>query len=250
MKLGDITILSSISPVQIKEKPSDKTIEMVAKLLANQEIQLISKKLREIYKQDVKGIDIKKMVGMDLRGDDVISNLLDTVLLAFPEQLVGEYGMHPDLMLNLTLLLYFNAFIDLEDIKINVDHPIEFLENKDEISSKFWKYPYEVCALMIPYNASRAEIKRFIDEHGEEIDEKIANNLLNRSVLSRPHKQAIRASEIVHKRDSEEKGFGKIATEMSDKYPDIPMLAEEANIRKIYYRHKKYWKLIKKSDIK
>lgn len=242
MTLGNTTYLSSISPVKIKEKPSDKSVQVVSALYSDPVTSQLISEFRTVYKKEIESLDIK--VGEDLKTNEEFNLLLKKLIIPLGQNTVEQLGFHPDLIENIALLTVFNAFIDLEDINIKLDYDIEFLANKDEIASKFWKYPYEIAAIIIPYNATRRQVKQFIDKNGKEMDEKINYNLSNRLRFSHIYKNSLIASEIIHLKDYENKSFSEISTILTDKYPDNEGISDESVIRVIYDRFKKnYWNL-------
>ena len=243
MRLEKTTILSSISPVQIKNKPSLITYEFVASLIANQEITQYIKLIRKTYNQPENGININQFLGFDLLDDEKSKELFDSILLVFPEYLLTTYGLSKDYVLNIALLIFFNAVIDLEDYEVFTKQDIEFIATKKALSNRLWELPYEACGIILPYAKSIAELHRFIDDNSEEIKQKMNNTLFKNTFIQKIHDLTELSSEIITLRDNEGKKFNEISNELFDKNPDKPELSDETYIRKIYERYKIYWQL-------
>ncbi len=243
MRPEEVTILSSISPVQIKENPSAFTHEFIAQMFANSEFVEQIKFLRSKNSGDENTpASIHSLVGQDLLqiSDDPIFYGFQ----AIPEQLTAKYGIHKNLTINIALLIFFNAVIDLEDYEAEIQHNIQFIATKKRISNHLWDLPYEACALIIPYLTKVSDIKKYIDEHAEEIEQEMEKNLFSNTFIQKIHGKQALASEIIHLHDGEKLRFTDISDKLSKKYPEHEQLFDEVYINTLYHRYKRYWKLI------
>lgn len=249
MRLEDITILSSISPVQLKTNPTPLTYEFIASFITNQELHHYIEQIRAIYNPN-NNADIKSFIGKNLFDNSEVAEVLNNTLLIFPEHLLSTYGIHKDFIINIALLMYFNAVIDIEDFQVFKNYDIELVATKKEITNKLWDLPYEACAIIIPYSSSARKLKKYIDNHTAEINNLMDKTLFKNTFLNKINENTEIATEIIILHDQDRKTFDDISKILTDKYPDNASLFEETYINKLYHRHKEFRKLTKVQDSK
>jgi hypothetical protein len=242
MTIKDITILESLSPITILNKPSDKTTEVLAKMVSDQQFIDYVVKTRRIYNQPVGGIDIKPFVGYNFKDLPYVNNeFVLPALQLLTDMMRQEIGLADDFTNQMMLLIFFNACIDVEYFDGFVSHPIQFLLNRSVISAELYKYNHEVGAIIIPFNVSKNSLMKWINNNWPNIEKQMDNNLTTNPYLLRSHKNTELALEILDLKDKQHKTFSKIATILTDNHPEDKRVCSEEWVKKIYYDYKQIW---------
>ena len=164
MIIKDITILKSLSPITILDKPSKKTIEFLAKIVQEPTFHEYVQAIRGMNNFPKDGIPINKFEGKNFKELPVFNNSL--VRLAFENTMhdfCKDLGLSDDMNENMMLLFIFNAFIDIEYFEGFITKPIQFLLGRKNISSAMFDYDYEVGAIIIPFNLSQNTLVKWIE---------------------------------------------------------------------------------------
>lgn len=250
MTLKDITVLKSINPITVLNHPSKKTIEYLAKLLQEPEYNNFLKIIHLHGNIPEEGFDIKKYIGKNFFKIPAFNNKLILYSLQnTAHDLSKNVGLSDDFNTQILLLLFFNAFIDVEFFDGYITTPVQFILGKKNITSQLFDYPQDVGAIIIPFSMSKTSLIKWIrdDRNWKNIQDQIDNNLTTNPYLLRLHKNTELALEIVDLKDNKKLTFSKISNLLSDKYPDDDRLKSENGIKKIYYDYKEMWnKLVNK----
>jgi len=239
MKIKGITILKSYNPVVIKEKPSKRTIEDVAKLASNPQFVEMRKLMRKVYGLPENGYDLSKLKpSNDKRVEDKIAMTKYTLILG-ASALRGKVDLADDFIPQLLLMFFFNAIIDFDDFKGFVSRPIRFIVGKANIASAMFNYPYEIGAILLPYSVTKNKFKDWVKENWSPMMSEI-EKLPDDPMGGRIHKKWLLALDIIHMRDQKKRmSFPDIAAKLIDMYPDDDKVTDEAYVKKVYFDYKK-----------
>lgn len=252
MKLADITILKSISPITILEPPSPKTKEALAMFLSDPRFILYVEKTRKMYNQPENGIDIKPFIDHNFNDLPYVNNeFVLPALNILADVMRREVGLADDFTQQLMLLIFFNAIIDVEYFDGFISQPIQFLLNRSVIASEMFKYPHEVGAILIPFNISQNKLVGWIEDNWENIKKQMDDNLTTNPYMLKTHRNTELALEIIDLKDKQKKTFKEVASILTDKYPDDPRVCADEWVKKIYYDYKHLWNTpVKQPDSK
>jgi len=236
MELPQIVFLKSIKPITIIDNPSNRSIEAVLKFIKDPFFISRVTSIRKQLNLPESGADIKVLEGKDLLEPTVAPEFISLFLQIFPKQLVDRYGIAEDFMVNITLLVYFNAFIALEYFEGLVERDFEFVPTKALTAYKLHTFKHEVGTILIPYHSSKKKFKDWVDKNWENMEKEMDNHLFEGTGILEVHKNAVLGEEI----DSllkEEKTFPEISTTLTDKYPEDKRLTDPEQIRIIHKRY-------------
>jgi hypothetical protein len=240
MTIKDIIILKSVAPIEILEKPSQKTIEALGKLVTDPQFTIIREAMRKAYNVPPNGYDIKQFIGqkysnLPLVNDDTAINML----LFMANSMRGEMDFADDFLPQLVLLFFFNAMIDSEYFKGFISRPIKFILGRANIAATMVNYPFEVGAILIPHTISQNTLTEWLKNNWSVIDKQLGDNLPGDPFGQKIHKNMEKAIEIIDLKDNKKYSYAKISTTLVDKYPDDELYADVAWIKKTYFDYKK-----------
>lgn len=242
MKINDITILKSVEPIIVLDKPNPKTLEHLVKLINNETFSIYIDTLRTQNNLPKEGINIKELTGKNFSELPPINNSLSKLSFEYiAHELSTKMGISDDFNLNMLLLLFFNAFIDIDYFEGFITSPIEFVIGRKNIAVSTYDYAHEVGAIIIPYNVSQNTLVKWIEENWKSIQEQMNKNITFNPYLLRLHKNTEIASEIVSLKDKEHKTFKEISDILTNKYPDNEYAPDGEWVKKVYYDYKELW---------
>lgn len=239
MEVNRITVLKSFSPIVLKDKPSDQTIEIVSKLSTNAQFLQIRDLMRRVYHVPKDGLSLHVQTdSKDLQLPTEQAESIFYTLLWSASILRGKVDLADDFLPQMLLLFFYNAIIDFEDFKGFVSRPIRFLAGRSTVASAMCGLPYEAGVIIIPYAITKNKFKQWIKDNWDQV-EKGLESLPDDPAGSRIHAKWLIALEIMDLRDRLGLSFSKVSDEMYNRYPDYEQLADEAYVRKIYFDYKK-----------
>jgi len=230
MRISDITVLKSVSPISIAKKSSSKTIEFVNNLIKSKDLENFVLETRNKFNISEKGMDITKFIGMDLYAlGDVNINAFKLIVDGF----VTSTGLPQEYALQIFLLILFNSIIDLKYFKHEPSVPHEFVFGRRNISDKMWEYKHEVGALIVPFDISKTKLKKWIDEQWDSIVDDMDNNFTKNPFVLKVHKNTLLEEEITVLKDIDNNTFKEITNILKQKYPKQKWY--ESKVKKLYY---------------
>lgn len=216
MKICEIVVLESLKPIKIANDVCDETYEFLHNLLnlTGFEEYVVQERLR--YGVSKNGLDIHKELGKDLYnlGNNYINSFLVVV-----NEFSRRTGLSEDYPLQIALLVFYNAIVDVKKFKKPVEPQIEFIFGKENISNKMWKYDKEVGALIFPFQTSKTRVLNWITDNWDLIVEESAHNFAPNTFIQRTHKNILIEEEIRLLKD-EGKSYTEIVKIFKEKYPD------------------------------
>lgn len=238
MGLPDIVFLKSVNPVTVLENPSNRSKEAVLKFIKDDWFVKWILTIRKQLNLPETGGDIKAFEGKNLLEEGVAPSFVSLMLTIFPKQLLDRYGLADDFGVNNTLLIYFNAFIDLEHFKGLVERDFEFVPTKALTAYRLHSYKYEAGTIIIPYQSSKQKLKDWIDASWENMEEEMDKHLFENTGILEVHKNTMLGEEIDNLLKTE-KTYPKVATVLAGKYPDDKRFADPEQVGKIHSRYLK-----------
>lgn len=249
MTTSDICILKSTEPLTFIENPSKETFEYLAKLSQNSEFSEFIKTTRSQFGITDKGLDIKPYVGQNLYDLPYVSNqFVISALQIVVNDLKGKLGFSDDFIPQLILLVFFNAIVDVKHFEGFITKPIQFILGKKHIASEMFHYPYEVGAILIPFNISQNKLGKWIKDNWATIKKQMDENLTANPYILRMHKNTEIGMEIVEMRDEQKLSFPKITNLLSKKYLEDERTTSEEWVKKIYKDYKEIHGIPPKQD--
>lgn len=242
MTFDKFLILSSTSPITTAQNPSPKTIEFLAKMFTDNATSKELCLIRMQFKLPENGFDITPHIGQNLKDISPINNeFVFQSLEIVANELGCKFGLGYGFAEAFMLLIFFNAFLDVESIEAFTTQSINFIVGKKNISGELFAYPQEVGAILIPYNISQNRLISWIKENWDKIGKGMEENLSTNPYVLKMHKNTGLALEIINLKEEEKRSFSKIATILSAKYPDNDKLPSEEYIKKLYYDYKELY---------
>jgi hypothetical protein len=239
MTIKDIIILSSITPLTVIDKPSEKTVELLAKIITDPEYLKFVGLLRQQYNFPKEGLSIKAFIGKNLMDYPPFNNeYIISTFKAISDNLCRNMGITSDFHIQMILLMLFNAFVNLESFGGSISKPIQFIVGKKNIAGATHDYSYEIGAIIIPYNTTKNKLIEWIRQNWSNIDKQIGDNLETNPYLLRVHRNTTLALEIIELKEEKKMTFPEIATYLFTKYPDDERVADETWVKDNYYTHK------------
>lgn len=230
MKISDITILTGVSPVKVSKRPSKKTLEFLNKLIIIKGLNDFVTLSRQQYGIPEQGLDIKPLIGYDLYAvGGVVINAYKLIV----DEFVKRTGLPSEYTLEIFLVVVYNSIIDLKYFKTEPAEPIGFIFGRKEISIKMWNLQHEVGAIIIPYNASKTLVKKWLDKYWDGITDNMDNNFTDNPYVLTIHNNLLFEEEINNLKNGEGKSFTEITKLLIDKYPKEHW--KVSRVKKIYY---------------
>jgi len=236
MELSQIVFLKSVNPITIIDNPSNRSKEAVLKFIKDEWFENWVLTIRKYLNLHENGADIKLIAGKNLFEPTVAPNYLSIFLQLFPKQLIDRYGLAEDFMVNITLMVYFNAFIALEYFQGFVERDFEFVPTKALTAYKLHTFKHEVATILIPYHSSNKKFKEWVDKNWDSMEKQMDEHLFEGTGILEMHKNTVLGEEI----DTllkKVKTFPKVATKLIDKYPEDKRLADPEQVRIIHKRY-------------
>lgn len=249
MTIKDISILKSLDPITVLDDPNPKTIEYLAKLLQEPKFNEFLDVLHAQGNVPPGGISINAFLGQNFSDLPPIRNeLIRSTLESTSHQLCQSIGLSDDFIIPLLLLIFFNAFIDVDYFEGFITAPIQFILGRKQIASSMFDYPHEVGAIVIPFNMSQRTLVKWIEskENWESIQKQMDENLTPDPYLLRLHINTEIAVEIVELKDRQGKSYKEVADYLSEKYPDNNRVKDSEWVKKIYRDYKEMWNSLTK----
>ncbi len=236
MELSHIVFLKSVNPITIIDNPTNRSKEAVLKFIKDEWFENWVLTIRKHLNLPENGADIRLLEGKNLFEPTVEPNYISLMLQIFPKQLIDRYGLAEDFMVNITLIIYFNAFIALEYFQGFVERDFEFVPTKALTAYKLHTFKYEVATILIPYHSSKKKLKDWIDKNWENMEKDMDNHLFEGTGILEMHKNAVLGEEIdgLYKT---EKNYAKVSTILTDKYPTDKRLTDPEQVRIIHKRY-------------
>lgn len=236
MELSHIVFLKDIKPITIIDNPSNRSKEAVLKFIKDEWFETWVVTIRKQLNLPENGADIRQIEGKDLFEPTVAPNYLSIFLQLFPKQMLDRYGLAEDFMVNITLMVYFNAFIALEYFQGFVERDFEFVPTKALTAYKLHTFKHEVATILIPYHSSKKKLKDWIDKNWDDMEKEMDNRLFEGTGILEMHKNMVLGEEIdgLYKT---EKNYAKVSDTLTDKYPLDTRLADPEQVRIIHKRY-------------
>lgn len=236
MELSHIVFLKNVKPITIIDNPSNRSKEAVLKFIKDEWFENWVLTIRKHLNLPENGADIRLVEGKDLFEPTVAPQYISIFLQLFPKQLIDRYGLAEDFMVNITLMVYFNAFIALEYFQGFVERDFEFVPTKALTAYKLHTFKHEVATILIPYHSSKKKLKDWIDKNWDNMEKEMDNHLFEGTGILEMHKNAVLGEEIdnLYK---EEKNYPKVSTILTDKYPADKRLTDPEQVRIIHKRY-------------
>lgn len=251
MTLKDITILKSIAPITILDKPSKQTIEYLAKIIQEPKFNDFLEALHLQCNFPKEGISIKNFVGMNFNELPVISNRLIRLSLEnATHELCKSIGISDEFNTPMLLLFFFNAFIDIDYFEGFITEPIKFILGRKNIASSMFDYTHEVGAIIIPFNMSQNTLLKWVKnkKNWSNIQKQMDDNLTTDPYLLRLHLNTEIALEIVDMKDNKGMSYFNIANELAKTYPNDIRVKDGEWIKKTYKDYKQLWNSLPHKD--
>jgi len=236
MELSHIVFLKSVNPITIIDDPSNRSKEAVLKFIKDEWFENWVLTIRKHLNLPENGADIRLVEGKYLFEPTVAPHYISIFLQLFPKQLIDRYGLAEDFMVNITLMVYFNAFIALEYFQGFVERDFEFVPTKALTAYKLHTFKHEVGTILIPYHSSKRKLKDWIDKNWDNVEKQMDEHLFEGTGILEMHKNTVLGEEI----DTllkQVKTYPKVATKLIDKYPEDKRLADPEQVR---IMHKRY----------
>jgi hypothetical protein len=197
MNAKSVTILKGIDPVEVVENPSAETYEYLSMILKDERFSSMIYFNRKAFGVPEDGEAIRKIVGRKL--SDILDpkNNLVSALYASVYGMLVNLNLPKEMIDQVFLLVYCNAFIDLKHFEGLTSQPIQFIAGKRNIASKMFDYPYQVGAIILPVYVSQNRLVKYIKDHWAEISKEMDNNLSDDPYINRMHKNTLIADEIM-----------------------------------------------------
>jgi hypothetical protein len=239
MLIQDFTVLKSVSPITIEEHPSKKTIEALGKIIADPQFHQFRELARKGNAQPPEGFSIKLFVGQNLADLPIMKiEGLNFAMQLIANTLRGKLGLGEDFQSQAYLLMFFDTIIDLEHYSPFISESIKFILGKKHIASTMYDYPAEIGAILVPYSISKRQLVAWIDSQWDSIQQEMNNNLPGDPYALKIHKNIQEALEIMDLHDNKKLSFIKIATQLSEKYPNDDRFKDDSWVKQTYYDYK------------
>jgi hypothetical protein len=230
------TYLKSVSPVTILDKPSKQTVVFLEKFLAvpeiSQAIESVEKQLHTTQKIDIHAVEGKDLLAHPFFQTDYASFLLK----ALPKQALAQFNVSDDWMMQLVLIMFFDAVIDLEYFQAMIDRKFEFVLGKKNISGRMFEYPQELGAILIPYNSNKQQLKDWIDSNWQDIEEQMDHALIEFQPFLKEY-QNLEIGKEIDELKKEKLSYKEISIKLVDKYPNDSRLTDYSNVKKMHHRY-------------
>lgn len=230
------TYLKSVSPVTILEKPSKQTLVFLEKFLAVPEIvQAIETVETQLH--TTKKMDIRSVEGKDLFSDPFFqTDYASFLMTALPKQSLAQFNISDDWLMQMVLIMFFDAVIDLEYFQTMIDRKFEFILGKKNISGRMFDYPQELGAILIPYNSNKQQLKDWIDANWQDIEEQMDQSLIEFQPFLKEYQNLEIGKEIdIHKQ--KKLSYKEISIKLVDTYPNDTRLTDYDTVKKIHHRY-------------
>lgn len=236
MELSQVVFLENVNPITILDNPSNRSKEAVLKFIKDDWFKKWVLLIRKQLNLPETGADIKELVGKNLYEPTVAPDYISLFLQIFPKQLTDRYGLADDFTTNITLIIYFNAFIALEHFQGLIERDFEFVPTKALTAYKLHTYKHETAAILIPYNSSKKKLKDWIDANWEDMEKQMDEHLFEGTGILKMHKNTILGEEIdnLYKENGT---YPKVSTVLVDKYPNDLRLTDPEQVRIIHKRY-------------
>lgn len=236
MELSHIVFLKSVNPITIIDNPTNRSKEAVLKFIKDEWFENWVLTIRKHLNLPENGADIRLIEGKNLFEPTVAPNYISLMIQIFPKQLIDRYGLAEDFMVNIALMVYFNAFIALEYFQGFVERDFEFVPTKALTAYKLHTFKHEVATILIPYHSSKKKLKDWIDKNWEDMEKDMDDHLFEGTGILEMHKNSVLGEEIdcLYKT---EKNYAKVSTTLTDKYPTDKRLTDPEQVRIIHKRY-------------
>jgi hypothetical protein len=240
MKIHGFTILKSVSPVEILDHPSPKTIEAIGKLINNPQYSQFRENVRKVNNVPENGFDINMLIGQNLYEHPIMKNeqinyAMDLLISMLKKQMDLSKEFAPQLY----LLFFFNAFIDIEYFHGFISKPIQFILTKKKIAPALFDIDHEIGAILIPFSITRRQFDKWLDEHWDDMTDQKSKNIPVDPYVVKIHKNTVLGWEIIELKDKQEFSYSKISSILTDKYPDDDRVSDVAWVIKTYRDYKR-----------
>lgn len=233
-------ILKSIKPIELVKDISDETHEYLAKFLQDD----VFYNFLEVQRSKSKGLplDIKLYIGKNLEDIDIFKNMFIKDSLDFTvDYILEKVGLPKDFHIQLLLLIYFNAFIDINYLEGFVPKDIYFVTGNKNIINKVLDSKYELSSILLPFVTSQRQLNAYIKENWKDIKKQMDANLSQNPYVKRLHVNTEIAMEITFLKESKGLSFDEIADndDFAEKYEkEQPKVRDTNWIKGTYYDFK------------
>lgn len=239
----EITYLKSLNPIELVNKPSKDTLELVAKLINNPEFKGFITLLRTAYKFPENGLDLKPFVGRNF--DDLPLEKAETLKLTlniFASELIIRMNLNPEFLNQLYLLVFFNSFIDLKYFDGLFSDKVDYAVTKKEAVCKIMDSKHEVAIFILPYNIKYEEFKKQSKKVWNKMQDEMDKHLSSDPYKIKLHDNTELAMKIAVLKEKEKMSFNKIAEKLySESDGKDEKISKEEYIKDVYYDYKKLW---------
>lgn len=234
-----MVILKSLNPLAINENPSEKMLQFAHMWIASPPVVEMRKYLAPLWKLPPQGFDITPYLGKNFDEIEYFQNPYYAMLtIGLPDSILKKYNLTDAWTKLMVLTIYFNAVLDVEVNQGFVEgFPITFAVGKKAITNKLFDLGEdEAIGLLLPFQISKAQLHKWIDEHWEEIDAAMDNDFVKDIPWLETMKNWGLGKEID---ELKQHGFTykKIADILSDKYPHDERVCDIDQIKKIHKRY-------------
>lgn len=238
MSVKDITILKSVDPITILDTPPSKKTTLLLAMIT-QEPQMLN--FIEIMHQQTKfpkDTTIKELVGINFSEIPLLNEFILTPIQMFSDMFCTQLGITGDFKIQIALLIFFNAFIDLDYFEGFITKPVEFVLGKANIAAATHNYSYEIGAIFIPYDTNQTQFIKWVKQNWSKIQEQMDDNLTTNPYQLGSFKNIDLSLEIIELKEKKKMSFSKIASYLYEKYPDDERVSSEIWVKKNYYSTK------------
>ena len=236
--MESIIYLKGIKPVEFVEKPSEQTIAFVQNYIITPEYQMQKELLRKSLNLSE---SLKELL---VPGENLLEHpaLNDTVIgqyiFAMSQVSFEKFNVGSEWQVQCMLLQLFDACIDFEYFQAFIDSKFEFLIGKKNIAGRMFDYPQEVGAILVPYQSNKQQLKNWIDDNWELIEQKMDKTLEEHIPFTKIHKNVELGKEIDELKKSG-KTYDEISEYFTKKYPEDQRLMDTGGVKVMHHRHLK-----------
>lgn len=232
-----ITYLQSINPIAKATRVPKSTRKAFDTLEHNPEV-LKRKEAIHLYFPELTAFSVKNHFGVNFLDLPILKNTkILTVFEHTPDchLYMGKATSETDRVL---LFLYFNCCLNKKISKTKEPSLFVFSSGRHAIISTLNNFPSEhISAILIPLQTSKKKLITWINNNWSSIKE--SNKHLPKFTLDYLPKNILIGKEIADLRDTGAT-FAEITNKLSEKYPDDEQLKEEARVKVVYNRYKRY----------
>ncbi len=238
MNVKGITILKSINPITLLDTPpSKKTTLLLAMILQEPQMLTFIETMRQ-HTKFPEGTVLKEFVGVNFSEISLLNEVILIPIQMFSDMLCTQLGITGDFKTQIALLVFFNAFIDLDYFEGFITKPVEFVLGKANIAAATHNYSNEIGAIFIPYDTNQTQFIKWVKQNWSKIQKQMDDNLTTNPYQLGSFKNIDLSLEIIELKEKKKMSFSKIASHLYKKYPNDERVLNEEWVKKNYYSMK------------